>query len=375
MGGVSLTPLSPGGAVPGRIATVRTAQDPYKRYWLVLLAGFGLTAFWIMLPMMQPGVGSVHVSPPSAATDASVEQNLERSGGGVSAPGGSLTAGSLSQQGAVGSMLYQAPEGSGASAAGAPLAGGAAAASLAQQLKDVGKAQDASGGGGEKAQRGFEMPHLSGGGLSGLSGGGGGSAPTAGVNSAFGAQNAKVDFVPGQGLSAAAAKGGDGAGQALRAAAAASSLAAAQRSGDAAVGGLANVFDGSAKRNAIGGAAGAAAGGAYAALDAAPANLKANNPDQFDKKDIGEPPPSAPPPEDQAAKQASQMKQAAMTVAMMGMAAAGVGAPVMMVMTMMMQQMAARDAEDRADAQQAAAANRLGSSGSMSSAQRATGGH
>ena len=350
-----------------RIATVGVAQDPYKRYWLLIVLGFAFMGLWVMLPMMERGVGSVHVSPPSASTDASAEQSLERAGSGIGAPGNSLTPGTAGDQGMIGSMLYQAPpEAAGAvAAAGAPVGGGAAAANLAQALKEIGKTKSGEGGWAEKAQRGFASPKLGGGGLSGL-GGGGGSAPShsAGGASAFGTRNADVTFGSAQGLGGGSAGSGQSAAsEALRRSAAAANEAARSRSGDAAVGGLSNVFDGNARNNSIAGPGGAG-GAAFEALDAAPANLKANDPEKFGTKELTAAPPSAPG-EDQDEKQRAEMKQAAMMIGMMGLGMAGVSAPVMAVMMMMSQKMQADDAAARAEKTQARNNARLNSSPAM----------
>ena len=163
---------------------VQLADDPYKKHWWALLAGFGLTGMWLCLPMMETSVGSARIETGGPVVDAAAEQNLDAAAGPNGAPGDALA---LSMDGAyrrkkgdetVASMLYQAPKG--------PQAVPAAASTLAQSLKDVGDKKDASWGA-EKAQRGFASPRLAGGALSGLSGAAGASSALAGYGwGAFG---------------------------------------------------------------------------------------------------------------------------------------------------------------------------------------------
>lgn len=280
-----------------RTVAVGRADDPYKRYWWAILAGFGLTGMWLCLPMMETSVGSTRVDAGKLAEGGLAEQSLDAAGQDGST-GDALdlsmggTSGGRKLDGAVTSMLYQAPEDPQA-ALGAP-SGTASGASgtLAQSLKDVGDKKDASWGG-EKAQRGFSSPRLAGGALSGLGGSAGASSASAGSGmGAFGSRDAQVGYSSTRGL-----RDEEGAGQAksggmaaLKQAAQVSANAASQSSGDAASSGLSRAFDGSKAQNAIGaGGKKGADAGLYSSLDAAPVNLKANDP-KLDKKEFKAPP-------------------------------------------------------------------------------------
>ena len=294
---IALTTASP------RVS-VASADDPYKKYWLAIVAGFGLTAAWLLFPTMGTQVGSVSVKVGGPGTDSGAEQSLDSPYNPNGAPGGALDISADAKKGAAGdnfspSMLYQPPPQD--KTAASPAAAGAAtsaSANLAQQLKAVGK-KDASGWGGEKAQRGFTMPHLSGGGFSGLGSSSGGSSASASIGGgmgAFGSRNAAVGSAATHGLrddGSSALSGAAGGLAALGRAAKQTQAAAKDISGDAAAGKLNSLFDGSKGRTNSIGAGGGALGGAYAALDtSAPKNLKLNDP-KIDEKKL-EAPPSAP---------------------------------------------------------------------------------
>jgi len=332
-----------------RSVAVGRADDPFKKYWWALLAGFGLTGMWLCLPMMESSVGSTHTDIGKPAGDAAAEQSLDAAADPNAAPGDALN---LSMDGAyrrnksgeaVTSMLYQAPEGSKDDAA--PLGGAtgsaSAATSLAQSLKDVGEKKDASWGG-EKAQRGFSSPKLGGGSLSGLGGSKGGSSASAGSGlGAFGTRDAQVGYASTRGLrgDAGADSAKPGGIAALRMAEKAASDAASQSSGDAASSGLSRAFDGSKAKNAIGiGGKSGADAGLYAKLDAAPVNLKVNDP-KLDKKEFKEPPTSEATDTANAADDNSQLMQqlamAGATAAIGGMLG-GVGGQVAAAMMAVM---------------------------------------
>ena len=133
------------------------------------------------------------------------------------------------------------------------------------------------------------------------------------------------------------------------------SNAAAQSSGDAASSGLSRAFDGSKKQDSIGaGGAGGADAGLYSSLDAAPVNLKVNNPD-LTKKEFKEPPTTeAPSSADDNSQLMQQLAMAAATAAIGGMIP-GVGGQVaaaMMGVMMQNQQQKAQQANDRSMARQ-----------------------
>jgi hypothetical protein len=354
--------------------SVAPADDPYKKYWWGILAGFVLVGGWLCLPVMEAPVGSAHVDTSKPAVDPNAEQSLDSVDGSIGAAGSAID---LSMDGAgkrksksdeaIASMLYQAPPDAGAAAAGAPLGAASSSISLAQQLKTVGsKKSDDTGGWGEKAQKGFTAPHLGGGGgLSGLGGGGGGSSASASASSgmgAFGSRASQIGFGSTKGLKddGSADKAETGM-QALKSAAQTSAAAAASKSNDAARGGSGSFFDGSKGATSDVGlpAGGPNDAGAYAALDAAPTNLKVNDP-TLDKKEL-KPPPATDVP--QAADNSQMMKQLAMmaaTALIGGMIPGAGGQMVMMMGMMMMQQQQAKEAEAKSAAQQKAAEQRMG---------------
>lgn len=293
---VTLAPMS------SRVA-VRPGDDPYKKYWWVILLGFGATGAWIMLPMMETSVGSTRIDTSGPAAGMPSESSLDSSANPNGAPGSTLD---LSMElhrpkradGSMASSLYQAPEEDPAAAgvpevpsAGAAAAGGTLASALAKAASS-----DPTGWGGQKAQKGFSQPKL-GGSMPGLGGGGGGSsgASAGGGSSAFGSRNAQVGFASTQGLKggvqdlpdAKTAKG------ALVNAAAKATQAANLRSKDGQVSGLSSLFDGRSQKGgaAIGGDGGEAvgSGGIYGSLDASPSNLKLNDPN-LDSKEFKEVP-------------------------------------------------------------------------------------
>lgn len=293
---VSLSP-----AEPRRIAVGR-AEDPFKKYWLAILAGFALTGAWLCLPMMETSIGSTRVRTEPPLADLSVEQDLDSAVNPSGAPGLAVEreAGGAyrlrKDDAPAGPRLYQPPEEpKSAAAAGAAPASG----SLAQSLKAVGEGSGGSSWGAEKPQRGFVSPRLSGVSLGGLGGASGGSSASAGSSGTgvFGTRLPQVGASSARGLRE---DGGDaqapaGGLSALRRSAQALGQAAVQRSADAANAGVSRVFDGAKSQNSIGAGAAAASGaGLYAELDAAPVNLKVN-PVELSKKDIKPPPATAPP--------------------------------------------------------------------------------
>ena len=282
--------------------SVRPSDDPYKKYWWVILAGFGVTGAWLSLPMMESSVGSTRVNTGGAAEGMpSGEASLDGSSNPSGAPGSaldlSMDIGSRARKGdgAMMSSLYQAPDEPELPVEAGTVGAAASGGTLASALKKAASA-DPSGWGGQKAQKGFAQPKLGGSSTPGLGGGSAGSAAsfTAGiVGSAFGSQNAQVGFAGTSGLKGNVSDlpGPKTAKAALVNAANTATKAANSLSKDGQVGGLSTLFDGRAKRggSAIGGEGGEnlGAGGVYGSLDAAPTNLKLNDP-SLDKKEYKE---------------------------------------------------------------------------------------
>lgn len=360
---ISLNPL------PARRTTVGAADDPFKKYWWVILVGFGVTGTWMLAPMMETQVGSTHVDTAAkAASDpAGIEQNLD-SAGPAGAPGSALdlSMGGLKHKSRsdeeIASMLYQAPPEAGAAASGAPIgaagaaaglgtASGSVSASLAQQLKDAGKAKSSSGWD-EKARSGFSAAHLSGSGLSGLGGSSGGSSASAGAGAvgAFGYRNAQTGFESTVGLRDNGAEAGPGM-QGLRKAASAGprGLTGSAESMKAAMG---SVFDGTSKRGGaqIGPGGTGAMASAQAAYDVAPANLKVNDP-KLNARTMTDPPVAATPQSTNSNDFAKQLAMMAATALIGGMIP-GVGGQMVMMMGMMMMQQQQQQAAANAAAQQ-----------------------
>lgn len=295
---VTLAPLN------SRVA-VRPSDDPYKKYWWLILVGFAFTGGWLSLPMMETSIGSTRVDTSKPAEGIPYgEASLDSADNPSGAPGSTLdlamdiAARPRKGDGSIMSSLYQAPDEP--LPAEAPTAGAAApGGTLADALKKAASA-DPSGWGGQKAQKGFVAPKLGGVSAPGLGGGGGGSAPSfsaanLGGTGAFGAQNSQVGYASARGLSGSVsdlpeAKTVKGA---LKSAASQATKAANLKSADGQVSGLSKLFDGRSDKggSAIGGDGGEAlgSGGVYGALDAAPTNLKLNDPD-LDKREFKEPP-------------------------------------------------------------------------------------
>jgi len=363
---IQLTAVSP------RLS-VGAADDPFKKYWWVILVMFALTAAWLFLPILDAPVGSAHVDPSKAGPNPNAEQSLDAVEAANGAGGAAID---LSMDGSkkhkdkseesFESMLYQPPPEAGAAAPGAPLGASANLTTLAQQLKDVGaagavKSKDAAGWN-EKAQAGFASPHLGGSGLSGAgSAGGGGAGASAGV-SAFGASAAQVSMGSTRGLKEDdGEKAAAGGMAALRGAAKAATAAAASKSNDTARAGVGSFFDGSKGRNSAIGGGPDIAGASYAALDAAPANLKLNDPKLNEKKLDAPPATPAPSAAPDATKQMMMMMA---TMVIGGMVGGPAGQMIMMAGPMLMmqqQQQAASAAAAKSATGSQAAANRINS--------------
>jgi hypothetical protein len=367
---VALSPVSP------RAVSVGASVDPYKKYWGAILAGFVLTGLWLCLPIMGPQIGSTRVAvgtQASAGGEGSLDAAPIPSNGGPGAPGAplDLSKDAAAPSGGVDatSMLYQAPSGGEPLLLhdGAPLgsaAGSATSASLAQQLKAIGKSK--GGWGGQTPQRGFEVPSLHlGGGLSGLgsvSGGSGASAFSDGGGGAFGTSNAAVGRAATVGLTTGAdEKAAAGGLSALKSAAAQAQLAAARRSGDASVNALNHVFDGSRQRQSSIGLAGSP-GGAYTAMDqAAPINLKQLVNPNVDQKKYTPPPPATPAPPSADGQTAAQIGMMLASTLLGGILGGQAGQMVMMAGMMLMQQQ-----QQAAQAREQACMNQVQTTGKSS---------
>jgi hypothetical protein len=370
---IQMSPLS------ARRASVGPADDPFKKYWWAILIGFVLTGAWLFAPVMESEVGSTRVDASSkpAVDPSSAVQSLDSADNPSGAAGGALdlTMDGLKRKSRADeestSMLFQAPPESGAAAPGAPLgaasgaptdaaaasAAAAAAGSLAQELKDAGKAKNAAGWG-EKAQSGFSAAHLTGAGLAGMSGLSGGSSASAGGPGSMGAASSHASFGETVGLHD---NGGNasGAGQA-RAAAAGPGPGVLKGQAEALKSSMGATFDGNKGAKAAPIAAGVsnAAASALAANDAAPANLKVNDPTLNSKKMT--PPPVASQPPSSSNQMMQQMAIMAAS-ALIGGLIPGVGGQMVMMMGMMlMQQQQAQAAAKSAASQQNTASQRTG---------------
>lgn len=259
---------------------IKRDNDPFKKYWGLLLVGFGMVGMWAMLPALEAGTGSIHVS---GSSQKSEEQSLDSLSNPAGAPGSVID---LSMDGAGGykkkadgdvtSSLYQASE---AAAPGAPIAeikAAPAVSTFASALKNVGKKADASWGG-AKVQKAFNAPKGSFGGLSGLGGGSSGSSgasASAGVTT-FGKAGSNPGLTNTRGLGSGgddSDKDGPSFMRALNSAAQTSQAAAASGSADGAAAGVGSTFDGGTAGKP--GMAPATTGGVYGELDKAPVNLK-----------------------------------------------------------------------------------------------------
>lgn len=341
---VTLSPIAPRYAVSD-------ADDPFKKYWWAILMGIVFTALWLLTPMLgEKSVGSTAIDTTTPKVEEGVEQSL------ASDPGDGInlsmegTGHKRKEDGVLGSSLYQpAPEDAAPTAATAGTAalgssaGSASGGTLAGALKKV---SESNGGWGEKAQKGFNLPKLAGGSLSGMGAASGGRAGSASGSSAFGSSNAKIGFAGTSGLSGSAdvdvAAHSKGVA-ALKAAAAQAQAAADKKSLDDSRGSMSAVFDGAKGGSKIGGGANAM-GAAYAALDAAPANLKQADPKLNEKKI--EPPPGA----DVAQSDMGDSELAKQIAMQMAGAVLGavIGGPVGPIVTQVIMQAAQRQADQEA---------------------------
>lgn len=342
---VTLSPIAPRYAVSD-------ADDPFKKYWWAILMGIVFTALWLLTPMLgEKSVGSTAIDTTKPKVEESVEQSLASDAGdgiNLSMEG---TGHKRKEDGVLGSSLYQAPPEETAATAAATAgsaalgsaSGSASGGTLAGALKKV---SESSGGWGEKAQKGFNLPKLAGGSLSGMGAASGGRAGSASGSSAFGSSNAKIGFAGTTGLSGSADLESGPASKgmaALKAASAQAQAAASKKSLDDSRGAMSGVFDGAKGGSKIGGGA-SAMGAAYAALDAAPANLKEADPKLNEKKI--EPPPGA----DVAQSDMGDSELAKQIAMQMAGAVLGavIGGPVGPIVTQVIMQAVQRQADQEA---------------------------
>ncbi|MBI5210330.1 MAG: hypothetical protein HY927_10200 [Elusimicrobia bacterium] len=346
------------------IVRVSRDNDPFKKYWWVLLVGFGLIGLWVLFPLLgQTGSARVAMPRQSAPEDQGL-QSLDSSLNPAGAPGSAVD---LSMDGSgykkknfdepVTSSLYQAP----GAAAGQPIAASsqttasasasapAAGATLASALKDVSK-NDPKGWGGAKPQKGFNAPKGSFGGLSGV-GAASGSSGASMSATPFNSPTAQVAFDTAQGIGAE-----EGGAQSqdsrrymrtLRAAQSKSILASKMKGTDSAKDAGGKVFDGNTNNKTTIAGAGQGTGGVFGKFDydSAPTNLKnaaekaASLDDDMMSKlnkgldDVKEKTFEA----DNKDMMNQQMMQMMMMMAVSGVAGGGVGSMAMPMMMMMMQ--------------------------------------
>lgn len=365
---VMLSPVAPRYAVSD-------ADDPFKKYWWAILMGIVFTALWLLTPMLgEKSIGSTAIDTSKPKVSDDVEQSLTADAGdgiNLSMEG---TGKPRKEADIFGSSLYQPPPEdpalkAGATAGSAALGSASASASggtLAGELKKVSE----SNGWGEKPQRGFTSPRLSGGSLSGLGSAGGGKAGSASASAglgAFGSKNAKIGFGSASGLSGSVEedKVPEAQGLAvLKAAASESRLAALSTSNDDARSSLSKAFDGAKGGSKIGGDKVGEVPGNYGALDTAPVNLKLDDP-KLNGKKIEAPPPAEVPAskgDDMMGQQMAMQLGGALLGAMIGGPVGGIVTQVVMqaVQRQMDQQQKVRDLEEKQQLDRAA--RRMGAS-------------
>ncbi len=265
---------------------VRRGNDPFKKYWWLILVVFGFVGLWVCAPAMDASTGGGAARREGGLNSG--EQSLDAVTNPAGAPGSvvDLSMGSYKRKnrGEITSSLYQSAEPEKA-APGKPVHGSASpsGSTLASALKRAAK-KDSSGWGGKKARRGFKSPKGSFGGLSGLGGSGGGSSSASaggGGTGAFGTRNANVGITQTRGLGSIGAGAGGKSGpefmRSLKRMSRTQTKIASLRSMDAASAGGQTSFDGTTNaKSSIGGGGSRGGGGVYGKLDegSAPRNLK-----------------------------------------------------------------------------------------------------
>jgi hypothetical protein len=320
---------------------IARGTDPFKKYWWVLLLAFGAVGGWVCLPALD-GAGGGSAVPTQESGLKTADQSLDSAENPAGAPGSALDMPGVHTRAADGSTmassLYQAPDDASVAASTAIVTPGS---TFADALRDITRASAAKatvaasagkGGWGEAAQRGFTAPKANFGAMSGFGGGSGsaasassGGAAGGGAVSGFGGKgpNTGVSFAKGlkDDGSAAAPGAPNVAMRSLENAKLASVNAAGAASNDVAraAGGASFDGGGGGGRIAGGGAAEGATGGVYGKLDAAPANLKQNDP-KLNQSKITPPPKPVPVPPQQNMMQ-QMMMQMIMSIAMAGIMA------------------------------------------------------
>lgn len=369
---------------------IQRGSDPFKKYWWVLLVVFGGGGLGVCLPGLSGGDGAGGSAGAAAAGDEGLRTvdgssaSLDPVNNPSGAPGGAINlsmegAGRKSGLGADGgglmSSLYEAPQdqtsesaaaasGAAAGTASATAAPGGGKRALADALRDISRKKsasaDASGWGGQKAQRGFTAPKGNFGGLSGL--GGGSSASGARLNAGGGAAGGGFGSSAEQRVGVSTARGlkDDGLGDGSTQVRSFNNLKAVNRAmNNAARGDMGSAlafsgraFDGGGAGGRISMTAGQAADSVGASLTAAPMNLKVNDPDANSFKFEPVPMTEAPNMGDQQARM-KQMMMMAVVMGVIGLATGG-GAMAMAgpVMMMMMQQGQQQQAQSQQNAQQ-----------------------
>ncbi|MFA6003671.1 MAG: hypothetical protein WC881_06350, partial [Elusimicrobiota bacterium] len=263
--------------------TVKKGNDPFKKYWWVILLGFGVVGGWICLPFLEQPVGGVVAGEQGLK---SADQSLDPTTNPAGAPGQAVdlsmegTYRKKTAEGPITSSLYQAPPE--AAAPGSPIASGtgASGASFSAALKAVSQKTDPAGWGAASVKKAFISPKAGFGALSGLGGGGGGGTGAASGMSAFGISGPRTGMATTRGLGYDAgqqSKGGTPVMSSLRGAQAQGQTAQITKSLDLSAGLAGKSFDGGKGGSAISGDGGQALGGTYANLDSVPMNLKAND--------------------------------------------------------------------------------------------------
>ncbi len=270
---------------------VMRGADPFKKYWWLILLLFTGVGGWICVPLMGSSTGSGSVAVPQEGGLRGA-QSLDAIRTADGAPGGALDMPSAAagKSAEAASSLYQAPGDEKAASAASTSGVSAPGQSLAGALKFVAGKKNMSAsadprGWGETPQKAFTPPKANFGALSGFSGSSasgasGFSGGTAVGLTGFGANKPNTGLAATKGLQEHnvpdAVRGR--AMDSLHAAQSAAVNAARQGNNDAAraFGGMS--FDGSRGAGSqVGGNMAGVSGGGYAALDAAPINLKPND--------------------------------------------------------------------------------------------------
>lgn len=319
---------------------IARGTDPFKKYWWVLLLAFGAVGGWVCLPALDGAGAGGGAAPAQESGLKTADQSLDSAENPSGAAGSALEMPGAHKKAAdasgMGSSLYQAPDDASVAASTAIVTPGS---TFADALRDITRASSAKaavaasagkGGWGETPQRGFTAPKANFGAMSGFGGGSGSAAASSGGGAAGGSvagfggkgPNTGVSFAKGlkDDGSAAAPGAPNAVMRSLENAKTASVNAAGASSNDVArAAGGASFDGGGGGRISGGGASEGATGGVYGKLDAAPANLKQNDP-KLNQSKITPPPKPVPIPPQQNMMQ-QMMMQMIMSIAMAGIMA------------------------------------------------------